>query len=652
MMHRSISWRKAVPALILGTAFFLATCQPRIPVDKELAKEAPPDHFAKAEDYWREGELDRALEAYGAYLEQHPRDKDSALALHRVAEIYAEAEQYEKALDISKKITHEFPYYADLPFVQYQIASHLFSLGEYKVSVDECLKWLEESPWHSLKGNVLLLLGDNVKALGDSPGAFRWWLKAETEWPDNLERQAELNEKLEELIRTSEIRELEDLAEFAAETDYAPKVYHRMAAIYLEQNQLEKAQKAAITLVRSTPEQYWVSEGRRVLEIIQEELSVKKNVVGCLLPLSGPFAIYGQEVLNGIELGMDMFSKTGESPELELVIKDTKGDPELALAGLKDLVNNEKVITVIGPLSSRTAVSCAKIAQTLGIPMITLTQKEGITEEGAMVFRNFLTPSQEVNRLLDVTVNQMGLERFAVLYPDNSYGRFFLNLYWDRLEELGGIVTAVESYKPDETDFAEQIKKMTGLYYPRPESLVRKLKDMRTPEEEESIIYPEEPEPIIDFDIVFIPDNFQRVGMIAPQLVYYDVLDVLLTGTSAWQSPQLIETAGDYIQGAIFSSGFFKDVGDERVHTFVEEYEANFEVVPGILAATGHDTIRFLREVIAEESIRTRRDLQEALLDYYYFDGVTGDISFNSRGEVEKQPLLITVSGERFTLFH
>jgi branched-chain amino acid transport system substrate-binding protein len=650
-MHRSISWTKAVPALILGSAFFLTACQPRIPVEKELAKEAPPDHFSLAEGYWQRRELDKALDAYGAYLERHPRDKNSALALHRMAEIYSETEQYEKALDLLRKISQEFPYYTDLAVVQYQIASHLFFLGEYKGSVDECLKWLEESPWHSLKGNVLLLLGDNLKALGDGSGAFRWWLKAENEWPDDLERQAELNEKLEEVISTSEIKELEDLAEFAAETDYAPKVYHRMAAIYLEQNQLEKAQKAAMALVRSTPEQYWVSAGRQFLEIIQGEFSVKKGAVGCLLPLSGPFAIYGQEVLNGIELGMGLFSETGEGSDLELVIKDTKGDPELALAALEDLVNNEKVITIIGPLSSRTSMSCSKKAQTLGIPIITLTQKEGITKEGSMVFRNFLTPSREVNRLLDVAVSQMGLARFAILYPDNSYGRFFLNLFWDRLEELGGIVTAVESYKPDETDFAEQIKKMTGLYYPRPESLIRKLSDMRTPEEEESVVFPEEPEPIIDFDIIFIPDNFQRVAMIAPQLVYHDVRNVQLTGTSAWQSSRLIETAGVYVQGAIFSSGFFKDIGDKRVNAFVEEYEANFEAVPGILAATGHDTIRFLREVLAEESIRTRRDLQEALLDYYYFDGVTGDISFNSEGEVEKQPLLITVSGEHFTLF-
>ncbi len=649
-MFRSIPLTKAILALMLGIAFFFTACQPRIPLEKEVMKEAPPDHFALAEDYWHRGELDKALDAYGAYLKQYPGDKNSALALHRMAEIYSQSEQYEKALDLLRKISRQFPYYTDLASVHYQIASHLFSLSEYRDSVDECLKWLEEFPWHSLKGDVSVLMGNNLRALGDNSGAFKWWLRAESELADDLERQAELNEKLEDIIRTIEIGELEELAEIAAETDYAPKVYHRMAALYLEQNELEKSQNAAMALIRSTPEQYWVSAGRQFLESIQEELSVKKGVLGCLLPLSGPFAIYGQEVLNGIELGMGMFNETGDAPDLELVIMDTKGDPELALTGLEDLANNEKVIAVIGPLSSRTATASAKKAQTLGVPLITFTQKEGITEEGAMVFRNFLTPSREVDRLLDVAIRHMGLKRFAILYPDNSYGQFFLNIFWDRLEEMGGIVTAVEPYKADETDFAEQIKKMTGLYYPRPESLTQKLLAMRTPEEEESIIFPEKPQPIIDFDMVFIPDNFQRVAMIAPQLAYYDVLDVLLAGTSAWQSPQLIETAGDYVQGAIFSSGYFEGLGDAGVNSFVEEYKANFDAAPGILAATGYDTIKYLMEVIADEDVRTRRTLQEAL-PYYYFDGVTGGISFDSHGEVEKESLLLTISGDHFSVF-
>jgi ABC-type branched-subunit amino acid transport system substrate-binding protein len=345
-----------------------------------------------------------------------------------------------------------------------------------------------------------------------------------------------------------------------------------------------------------------------------------------------------------------MFHEGAQEHYLELVIKDTKGTPENAVSGLEELANNENVMAVIGPLSSRTAVAAAKKAQELGIPMIALTQKEGITEEGDMVFRNFLTPQKEVEVLVNTAIYDMGIRRFSILYPDNSYGHFFMSLFWDRLEERGGMVTAVEAYQPDETDYADQIKKTVGLYYPRPDSLARKLRDMRSPEEMESEMEPEGAEPIIDFDAVFIPDNFQRVAMIAPQLAYHDVLDVQLMGTSLWQSPQLIDTAGDYVQDAIFPSGFLQSSGEPGGRSFVEGYRETFDSSPGILAATGYDTIRFLKEVMATEGISTRKDLQKALLESQNFLGITGSISFDQQGEVEKEPLLLTISGRRITL--
>jgi len=212
-------------------------------------------------------------------------------------------------------------------------------------------------------------------------------------------------------------------------------------------------------------------------------------------------------------------------------------------------------------------------------------------------------------------------------------------------------VTAVESYGVDDTDFADQIKKMVGLYYPRPASLVQKLEDMKTPEDEEESIYPEEPQPIIDFDAIFIPDSFQRVAMITPQLAFHDVLGVQLLGTSAWQSPKLIEMAKDYIQGALFCSGFIGDSEEPGVRVFVEKYRENFDADPGILAANGYDTIRLLKKVLSGEEIRTRKDLAQALLGSQGFEGVSGIITFDSNGEAEKEPIFLTISGNNMVLF-
>jgi len=160
----------------------------------------------------------------------------------------------------------------------------------------------------------------------------------------------------------------------------------------------------------------------------------------------------------------------------------------------------------------------------------------------------------------------------------------------------------------------------------------------------------EEPEPIIDFDAVFIPDSYERVGLIASQLAYYDVVGVRLLGTNLWNSQELIEIAGKYVHGALFPSGFFPGSGYKGVDSFVNQYRANFGEEPRLLAAIGYDTIRVVKEILKEKGkdIKTRRALRLALAASENFDGVTGPMVFDDNRRAKRNPLLLTVSGRHF----
>ncbi|UCF56791.1 MAG: penicillin-binding protein activator [Deltaproteobacteria bacterium] len=643
---------KAITTLVVGIAFFLLGCYPRPALEVPPEKEAIRDQFDLAELDLQAGNYDKAIERYELYLKEHPAGEKSRKALYGIARINYDRHLYDKALSLFERIAREYPAHPDLPMVKYDIASTYYRLGAYERSKDAASEWLERYPINPLKGEVLLLLGKSCRALGDNPKALYWWLKASEASHDSSELMSEVADRITGLIRNSPMEDLKEMADYAAGGDYVPHIYYQMASIYLEGNQLDDAKYAAMALVRSTPEQYWVSIGRHILERIEEELSVKKGVIGCLLPLTGPFAIYGQEVLNGIELGMGIWSESEGEQSLELVIKDTGGETEDAILGVEELAKEEKVMAIIGPLVSKPTFAAAKKAQELGVPIVTLTQKEGITAEGEMVFRNFLTPSKEIQKILEKAVHDLGLQRFAILYPDNPYGHYFMNLFWDKVDEMGGIIRAVESYKPEETDFAVEIKKMVGLNYPRPELVELTLMQRKSMEWENEIgdkqYSGEEPEPIVDFDAVFIPDNPQRVALIAPQFPFYNIFDVHLLGTSLWQSSELIKMARDYVQGAIIPSGFFAKSESDEVREFVELYKKNFESEPGILAANGYDTIRFIKNVMNDGLIRTRRDFQYKLVHNDDFYGVTGKISFDEQGEVEKDPILLTISGKRF----
>lgn len=645
---------RAIPAIAVGMAFFISACQLKPVVEKP--RELTPDQalFASAESDFKAGKYDRALDGYEKYLERYPEGGSAKMALYRISQISTFRYDYESALLTLQSILREYPGDPFLGAVEYDMACLYYRLGDYERSRLNALEWIRKYPGHALLVDTLLLLGKNHIALRDKPKAFYWWRMAFDGSEESPDRQKTVEEGIIGLIESSGLEELEEMASYAEGSVFEQPIYYKLASDYFAQHRFQEAKWAAMALVRSTPEQFWVDIGRRILERVAQELSVETNVIGCLLPLSGPFAIYGQEVLNGIQLGMGLFGQSEENPALELIIADTRGETEEAVSQLEKLAVEKKVIAIVGPLASKPAGAASQKAQELGVPIITITQKEGITAEGDMVFRNFLTPSKEIETLLRRVMHEMGLSRFGILYPDNLYGRFFMNLFWDELEERGGSVTAVESYNPDETDFAAQIKKMVGLFYSRPEPLAQIVEVLKYPpyelkDADIELDSEEEPEPIVDFEAVFIPDNYQNVALIAPQFPFYSVFNVTLLGTSLWQSPELVDMAGDYLQRAVFPSGFFAKARRDAVEAFVRLYQENFESEPGVLAATGYDTITFLKQVLAQNSIATRHDLQKVLLNDNGFYGVTGRISFDDKGEVVKEPLLLTVRGPYLT---
>ena len=626
-------------------ALFLFACQPRSTRSPTKATQTRSDAFSVAEKYRQKGDLAQSLTYYQSFLTQAVKDDRIPLALQRIAEIELKLNNPENALASLEKLSRGYPDYTWMPEVRYQISVILYQLGRYEASASKAMGWLDQYPRHFLKKDVLVLLGDDFCAMGKTESAFFYWIQAKDAEKDDEEKETALDEKLKTLIDTSSPLLLSRLLENDREAFYPPEIYYQISSAFLSQKEPDQAEKAVQLLMESTRNLQWIKKGEDLLARIKEEMAICKSCIGCLLPLSGSFAAYGQEVLNGLTLGM--MNDPMKETKMKVIVKDTAGSPEKALRELETLANKQRVIGIMGPLSSKTTAFISERAQDLGVPMIALTQKRDVVKTGDMVFRNFLTPAQEIDSLLEVAMGQLGLKRFGILYPDNTYGRFCMNRFWDKLDELGGSVTAVESYPTDVSDFEEQIKKMVGLYYPRAGDWRRIYSQGTTAGADESEKQLKDDDPIIDFDAVFIPDTYQRVAMIAPQLAFYDVLGVRLMGTRLWHSPKLIEMAGNYLQGALFSSGFLLESENPEVTGFVADYQNNFNQPPGILAANGYDTICLLQTVLREYHPKTREHLRQALLDIPAFEGVTGPFRFDEEGEALKAPLLLTVSGNK-----
>jgi ABC-type branched-subunit amino acid transport system substrate-binding protein len=248
--------------------------------------------------------------------------------------------------------------------------------------------------------------------------------------------------------------------------------------------------------------------------------------------------------------------------------------------------------------------------------------------------------------------------RFAVLYPDEVYGRTFMDLFWTELQLYGGRIVGVEAYDPVKTDFSDPIRKLVGMYYPVPPDLIASRpkgtrteshrKRGRAGRDADGENGAEELAAIVDFDAIFIPESPKIAGLLIPQLAFHDVRQVTLLGTNLWHSQSLLDLAEHYVQGAILPDGFFAKSSAPEVRAFVQRFEAAFQDPPGYIEAILYDSAMILFDVIRRPDVRFRGDIRAALTGENGFLGVTGHTRFDETGEAVKRSFLLRIDGNEF----
>lgn len=368
--------------------------------------------------------------------------------------------------------------------------------------------------------------------------------------------------------------------------------------------------------------------------------------IGAVLPLSGKFATFGNKALQGIELAIEKYNATdkGKKRAVRLLIKDSQGLPESAEKAVIEL-DKEGVDIIIGPILGATAESAAKKAQELGIPIITMTQKEGIAGMGEWVFRNSITNSSQVKGLVKYA-GKAGIKKVAVLYPDNTYGRELSTVFDVEMAKMGGEVVAAKSYRDGQTDFGSEIKAMVGPDFLKKMKAYTEGREKRFKGAERSGIDKDQKNNLIKprpgFDAIFIADYSERVGLIVPQLAFFDVTGIKLLGISGWNSPKLIEMASDFLNNALFVDGFFPGSRSPQVKDFVNAYMKTFGEEPGILEAQAYDSTGIVLSVIAGGA-SSREAVKDGINKIKEYQGVSGDITFKER-DAERSFYYLTVN--------
>lgn len=398
---------------------------------------------------------------------------------------------------------------------------------------------------------------------------------------------------------------------------------------------------------------------------------------GLLLPLSGPLQPLGERALRGALLASRLFSK-GDAPPTRLAVADSAGEPAVAAEALRDLAARG-VLGVVGPLKGSEAVEAARVGREVGVPILCPTPAADAAGGGA--FRLYLREEDEVARLAEYAVKERGLARFAILYPDTALGRRYRDLFWTEAIRQGGEVTAVEAFDAAARPPSEAIQRLTGVFGLTPSEIrerfleeervrLRREKDLlraldadRPPgeeaagapgggdaPEEEIAVDPERlaryrPEPIVDFDAVFLPASGIEAAQVAPQMAFHDVERVVLLGLRSWNYPAFVAVGEEYVSGALFASELDPALPEAR--RFAEAYRAQYGEEPGVIEAYAYDAVGLMVSGEPGLGADTRASVRARLAALWSAAAVTGPLTAHPGGDIAATPKILTVRGKR-----
>jgi branched-chain amino acid transport system substrate-binding protein len=600
-------------------------CAPRPTMNEDVIREkaAAPDPIARryksAFEEYKKGELDTAMQHFQDFIIQYPRTSLTDDALYFLGDIYLQRQQYKVAAIQFERLLSYFPSSPHVQEARWSLANCYYWMGEYKDALQlaqQLAPAVEKNPvW---RGQLLIFFGDCYAALNDPLAALSWYARARREVLPAL--REEVRGKILALL----------------DKDLSPDNYREITVVYpgtfiavyaqyrLAQWDFQKGKKdEAVSLLREAMEGAKGEDFYPRLEALWRVMQTgvgNEVVLGCILPLQGKAKFFGVKALHGIELAIGAFRPQEGPSRVRLVVWDDQGDPERAQEGVRVLAEKEHAVAIIGPLYSQTAMAAAEEAEALRIPLITLSPLQGIVQRRQYIFQDSITNTAQVEALVQYALKTLGIRTYAILYPNNAYGRTFKELFQQQVERSGGKIVVSRPYADDQTDFGDIIKGM--VRYPKP----------RTPKEK--------PKPIVDFKAIFIPDDFNTIDLIVPQLAYYDVTGIQLLGNNGWNSPDLLRDNGKFFEGAVFVGGFFRDSPSPPVQSFVRDFEDTFGSSPSLLEALSYDATKLIQKVIADIGIVS----PDTLLSFRDYAGVTGFSGFNADGESMRNLFLLKVS--------
>jgi branched-chain amino acid transport system substrate-binding protein len=184
--------------------------------------------------------------------------------------------------------------------------------------------------------------------------------------------------------------------------------------------------------------------------------------VGAILSVTGPAANLGKPEANTLQMLVSELNAKGgiNGKKIELIIKDSGGNPEKAISFAKQLIEEDKVFAIIGPSTSGESMKIKSIADDSKTILLSCAAAEAIV----LPVKKYVFKTPQNDRFAAMKIfyqmNAMGLKKAAILSSNTGFG----NAGKQQLEKIapqyGITIVANEVYDKDATDLSAVITKV------------------------------------------------------------------------------------------------------------------------------------------------------------------------------------------------
>lgn len=335
--------------------------------------------------------------------------------------------------------------------------------------------------------------------------------------------------------------------------------------------------------------------------------------IGAVLPLTGEYQLYGQSIQKGVELAFENLVQTESQFQYGLSVVDSESSPEKAATLVKQLYS-DGATAVIGGVTTAEALHSVALAdeynRLLLSPSASTPELTGISK---YFYRVFVSDAREGTTMANFATQKLKISSAVILAKEDAYAQGNREVFESNFVLQGGEILDKILFPAVGGEFSGLIERVMTL------------------------------QP----DAVYLAAYADDIGRMITELKSQKYSGYILS-TSAFASPEVIERVGQPAEGVFLTQAGFDTQSEEPlIKGFVDAYREKYSLTPDLYAAHGYDCVLVLAAAVEESGGEFASELWSGMRALRDFQGVTGTLQFDERGDVQKYPRVFVVNEGR-----